>query len=67
MRLLRRMLGAYRLALSFCPSCNSDAPGIDTCPVCEDTKQGWEGHAKWPWSPLLKRRVWFLFERRDYR
>lgn len=36
MRSLRWLIGAYRAMWGFCPSCNSDAPAIDTCPVCHE-------------------------------
>jgi len=30
-----RILGKIRLVFGFCPRCNSDAPNLYTCPVCE--------------------------------
>ena len=34
MRWLRILEGRWRFWLGFCPACNSDAPAIDSCPVC---------------------------------
>ena len=28
--------GKFRTSMGFCPLCNSDAPEIDDCPICED-------------------------------
>ena len=32
---LRRLQGRWRLWWGFCPQCNSDAPELYACPVCE--------------------------------
>jgi len=29
----------YRASMGFCPSCNSDAPEVDDCPICDS----WRG------------------------
>lgn len=29
-----KMRGRWRFLWGFCPACNSDAPGQDSCPVC---------------------------------
>lgn len=34
-RKFRVYVGAWRLVSNLCPLCNSDAPAIDTCPICE--------------------------------
>ena len=31
-----RLLGRFRLKLGFCPRCNSDAPNLYNCHVCQD-------------------------------
>lgn len=40
MKWLRAIRGKYRLMWGWCPSCNSDAPAIDTCEVCH-YEHGW--------------------------
>lgn len=30
-----RLIGKIRLWFGFCPKCNSDAPHLYSCPVCE--------------------------------
>lgn len=32
---LQRAVGAMRMLFGFCPECNSDAPELGTCKVCE--------------------------------
>lgn len=55
-KLARLALGRWRLLLSFCPQCNSDAPAVYSCPVCEGTA------APWPWRRSLKRSMWVAFK-----
>ena len=47
---LKLAIAKYRLFFGFCPKCNSDAPAIDTCNVCngersypptKQTKKNW--------------------------
>lgn len=61
MRWLRRILGKWRLWLGFCPACNSDAPAVDTCPVCK----AWEVNnwrREFPPSAEWKALMWRNFE-----
>ena len=30
-----RIIGKMKLLVGWCPACNSDAPGLYSCPVCE--------------------------------
>lgn len=55
---LRRAIGNYRMWWGWCPSCNSDAPAIDTCPVCVS------GDAQMDIEP---EDVWERFAARSYR
>lgn len=32
---LKMLLPRFRVWLGFCPMCNSDAPELDSCPLCE--------------------------------
>lgn len=34
-----RLRGEDRLFWNCCPACNSDAPELDTCPVCEGDRR----------------------------
>ncbi|HXI88449.1 MAG TPA: hypothetical protein VNH18_05430 [Bryobacteraceae bacterium] len=52
-------LGLYRIWWGFCPKCNSDAPGIDTCDFC-DRQSRWRDHAqrrnwKYQWREFRER------------
>ncbi len=50
-KFLHYLRAEYRLLFGFCPQCNSDAPALYYCPVCnyysqmypptKETKQGW--------------------------
>lgn len=31
----KRIVGGIRIFFGFCPECNSDAPEVDSCPVCD--------------------------------
>jgi len=52
MKLLTKFIHWKRLLLGFCPKCNSDAPELYDCPVCEfysgtyppskETKEKWK-------------------------
>jgi hypothetical protein len=33
-RLFLFLRSRWRMRFGFCPACNSDAPAIDTCPIC---------------------------------
>ena len=33
--MLRKAVGWWRLLWGFCPGCNSDAPAVDSCKVCQ--------------------------------
>jgi hypothetical protein len=38
---LRYLQGLWRHAANFCPQCNSDAPALDSCPICQSART-WE-------------------------
>ena len=62
MRWLRILIGKYRHDLwGWCPSCNSDAPERDTCPVCR------VGFGKPGYTPDGDSVRWIRFVQRDYR
>ena len=61
MRWLRRLRGEWRHWWGWCPSCNSDAPERDICPVCR-IGYGKPGHTE-DGSPVR----WIRFVDRDYR
>jgi hypothetical protein len=41
--LLQRLQGRTRIAFGFCPACNSDAPEVYDCKVCEGWQSVYEG------------------------
>lgn len=43
---LQRLRAWWRVLFGFCPECNSDAPKIDTCSVCDS----WRGDFPPEWS-----------------
>lgn len=45
--------GAYRLAWGFCPRCNSDAPEIDRCAICDGYRSHTPGHTHPPPGTVL--------------
>lgn len=45
------LVGRFRLDLSMCPLCNSDAPEKDHCPICEN-------HTTWPPDDKTKKEWW---------
>lgn len=55
--LLRYLIGRYRMIWGWCPRCNSDAPAVDTCPVCR-----FDGH----WRDRTSEAVWRRFAYRRY-
>lgn len=57
-KLLLFILGGRRILWGFCPWCNSDAPEIDTCPVCES----WCGD--FPPSKDIKKLWWIRYSAR---
>lgn len=55
--LLKKIRGRIRLLLGFCPKCNSDAPEMFSCNVC-DFKDKWHGREmkedkKYWWNRFL--------------
>lgn len=40
----KRFIARWKMRWGFCPECDSDAPAIDTCPVCRGLKE---------WPPSL--------------
>ncbi len=57
---LRRQNGRWRLWWNLCPECNSDAPYLYDCPVCEYY------HGQWPPSDKTKQEWWRRFESELY-
>lgn len=55
-----KLIGRWRLFLGFCPECNSDAPGLYTCPVCHY----YSGH--YPPSRFRRARWWVRYLNRLY-
>lgn len=53
----RLFIGWSRHIHGFCPSCNSDAPYIDTCKVCLDTRT-----EDYPPSKAIKQERWKRFK-----
>jgi len=53
--LLKKLRGRWRLWWGFCPHCNSDAPELYDCPVCEYYR------GAYPPSPETKQRWWSRF------
>lgn len=51
---MRRFIGKWRLWWGLCPLCNSDAPEIDTCPVCYSSRE-------FPPTPEFKAGMWKRF------
>jgi hypothetical protein len=54
-RIFAVIRGGIRIMFGFCPKCNSDAPGIDNCMVCNGYR--WGGFGDKPDSARLK--VWW--------
>lgn len=56
---LRRLVGRYRLFWGFCPECNSDAPKLYDCRICDaygTSRQGYpvpEGTKRTWWARFL--------------
>jgi hypothetical protein len=46
-----RVLGSFRYFFGFCPKCNSDAPELYSCPVCQYNEMPkylwWEAFLLW--------------------
>lgn len=58
---LTKIWGAQRLWWGFCPQCNSDAPELYDCPVCEY----YSGHSKdqpYPPTKETKAKWWAKFK-----
>ena len=36
---IKKLIGRWRIALGFCPMCNSDAPEVYSCPLCHGYQQ----------------------------
>lgn len=45
-RLFYTIRGKFRMFWGFCPNCNSDAPELYDCPICEYNKV----HKTWWWA-----------------
>ena len=55
---MKWLVGRWRLFWGLCPMCNSDAPEVDICRVCE----GWRG----VYSPLKDiKEVWWWMRYMD--
>ena len=52
--LLARFIGRRRISHNQCPLCNSDAPEVDTCPVCEsyDHRTQWDVYPPEGWRKI---------------
>jgi hypothetical protein len=51
---LARIRGSRRIRYNQCPACNSDAPEVDDCPVCEsyDARDKWDVYPPEGWRKL---------------
>lgn len=49
-----RLRGKWRMHFGFCPACNSDAPGVDRCEVCN----GYTGHSSEFPPNAARKSVW---------
>jgi hypothetical protein len=63
-----RLRGDRRIRHNQCPACNSDAPAVDSCPVCEsyDARNQWdvyppEGWRKMDWRKRYGSYVEYLY------
>lgn len=54
MKPLLRLRARWRLLFGFCPGCNSSAPAIDTCRVCQNYR------GPFPPNKELKK-VWYAY------
>ena len=59
-RFLKSTRGLSRLALGFCPLCNSDAPEVYDCPVCSGYQSA--SGDKWPPPRATKKRWWRIYK-----
>lgn len=62
---LQRIVGRWRLWWNLCPACNSDAPEVDTCPVCK----AWDDltpYGRCPPDAEIKSLWWSRFTVREY-
>ena len=58
-RIFLNLRAIYRTLLGFCPNCASDAPKVDTCPLCKDYREAFrKGEAEFP--PDLSTRGYWL-------
>lgn len=56
MNLLQKANGRVRLFFGFCPECNSSAPELDTCPVCD----GYRSYSAQIWPPTKEvKDIWW--------
>ena len=53
MTTFQKIRGDWRLWWGFCPECNSDAPALDTCLVCDGYSSGSPGYV-YPPMPMRK-------------
>lgn len=56
--LVMSIIGKWRLLWGFCPECNSDAPDLYECAVC----QFYKGH--FPPSEAVKQEWWMRWKQR---
>ena len=57
-KLYSEIVGKFRLLFGFCPKCNSDAPEIDTCNVCDGYRTGFDGTP----TKEIKKKWWIKFK-----
>ncbi len=58
MNWIESLIGELRLFWGFCPQCNSDAPFLYDCPVCEYY------HGPFPPPKELKKEWWEKFKKK---
>lgn len=59
-RYAERAVGAVRIAMGFCPKCNSDAPELNSCSVCQSYRSSDFGN-EFPPSKIRKEEWWNRF------
>jgi hypothetical protein len=61
MKYLKKLRGWIRLWIfSVCPACNSDAPEIDCCQICNGLNSI-DSKTPWPWSKSTRLELWNIF------
>ena len=59
---LKRLRGWIRLHVwSVCPACNSDAPKLYDCRVCNGLTSH-DASIRWPWSKRIRASIWESYE-----